>query len=224
MAIGLTGNCPPGMLCGVAIGHTCPNNLQCPTGPGGGSGDCGSQGAAGSNQCSPNGDCGPGCQYGANSGLPGQGGTPGPSNTTCEDACVAGDTRVALFDGGCKCAAEIEVGDRLLGFRGSEETVSKTYRGYEDTLELITEAGILVCSRLHVLLDPEEKEIPAGQLRLGDHILTAVGQPAEVRSIRSLGVTRVFGWTTQPSHIYQAGSFLNHNERKYEPEFYVTAQ
>ena len=190
-----------------------------------GASGCNSQGGAGSNQCNSDGGggCAPGCQYGAASGLPDSGGGPGPSGPVCGTTCLAPETPVQLANGEVKAASEISVGDNVLGLGGAEELVTRTFSSPQETLEILTSAGKLTCSTSHILLRPGQEQVRAAHLRLGEEILTSEGKPAEVRSIRPLGESMVYGWTCRPSHIFQAGSFIHHNKQN-APEDTVTSQ
>jgi len=184
----------------------------------GGAGSCGTQGGAGSSCQS---GCGSGCAEGANSGLSnpsgcGAGSGPGPC------ACIAGDSRVPLCEGGCKPACEVQAGDRLIDDQGNEETVGRIFGGIEAVVEIVIAAGSLVCSLGHNLLSQDREIVKAGAVVVGDLVLAADGQPTEVLAVLPKGPQRVYGWSTSPSHIYQAGPLLHHN--KTHPQEYITAQ
>lgn len=148
-------------------------------------------------------------------GAPGTG-TTGCSASTCSTCCLTADERVMMFGGGCKAAAEVSVGDRLLtiDWAGNEscDTVTVVMSMDQPVLRIVHERGNLCCSTSHRLVLMDRRDVPATDLEPGDLLVGDDGKAVAILEVLQLGAAPVYGWTCEPSHTYIASGILNHNK------------
>ncbi len=165
--------------------------------------------------------CGSG-SYSCSCSPGGEGALPSPSNpnlsaqTYCWGSCLVGDERVAVADGSCKTAAEIQKGDILLTLLGDgsigTETVVATFGSVEKIFRVLHEHGELRCSGAHRLIMYDGIDEAVSGLKGGDALTTADGEPTKIYAILEEGTAPVFGWTCAPTHTFVASGLLHHNK------------
>ena len=155
---------------------------------------------------SPCGDGGP-CLLGGGTGIPGAPDAPYTTYGSC--GCLDGDTPVELFEGGVKKASEIANGDVLVALVGAErkpQVVTNRMTAVEPCVRISHSGGDLVCSASHSLMSDEDLPVTAlGICRDEQMLVSALGEPLEIKSIAHAGVRTVFGWSTVPDSLFIAG-------------------
>jgi hypothetical protein len=124
-----------------------------------------------------------------------------------------------LFDGGCKPAEEIEVGDELLTLslagEHAPEVVVRTFSLVQPLLRFVHQRGEFFCSTTHRLLLEDRSDVPADTLKPGDHLVAADGTASQIELIAPAGQAQVYGWTCEPTHTFIASGILHHNKQQW---------
>lgn len=143
-----------------------------------------------------------------------------PSGTACTGCqtcgCLAGSERVMLYDGGCKFANEVAVGDRLLTISTATEkmcdTVVDVFSMVQPTVEILHASGRFTCSTSHRMVLADGSDAAVSQLRAGDLLVGDDGAGVEILAIVPTGEGMVYGWTCEPSHTFVACGLVHHNK------------
>lgn len=151
------------------------------------------------------------CARGSTGATPAPG-APVETSLNCT-GCLDGSEPVLLAGGGCKPAAEVEVGDLLLSGDGGTDTVVALIRREEPRLRFVHAKGEFVCSRSHKLLTSEGEVLPASEfLDQERSLLGYEGEPVKILSLFELAEGPVFGWTCEPSHTFRCAGVQHHNK------------
>lgn len=133
--------------------------------------------------------------------------------------CFTADTRVQTTAGPMRIA-DIHIGDTLLAYnertgQTGPHRVRMLYERATDTLLLITTStGEVIQTTPNHPFYSAARWTPAGQLKTGDKLADANGQPIEIRRIsRQIGSFRVYNLEVTQAHTYYAGrsNILVHN-------------
>lgn len=163
------------------------------------------------------------CCNGVSSMIPTPG--PGAANSSCaascrtsRPGCLAAGSRFDLWDGGCKLAEEIEVGDELVGFgpngRRRIQTVTHAMaQPYIRCLEIVYDGGAFQCSESHLLVTHDGR--PLSVLQLSPNIGKLVredGSTTTVLAVRDAGLNTIFKIGCQPDHNFVVAGIRHHND------------
>jgi hypothetical protein len=142
--------------------------------------------------------------------------------------CFLAGTAILMEEGGVKNIEEIVEGDRILTLEDPRTrhmtvgTVTKTYRH-------VVSEYLVINNTLRVtpehLVYANLRFTPAGNLRVGDWMLTSGGETVFVTSIETKReIVPVYNFRADPQHTYFADGYLVHNEKGSGPrEFFTDA-
>ncbi|MEA4846787.1 MAG: Hint domain-containing protein [Clostridiaceae bacterium] len=112
--------------------------------------------------------------------------------------CLACDTIITLDYGEQKRADDIRIGDRVCT-RNGRATVGDIIQGTEgDILKITTEQGSISLTATHPLLTPKGR-ITAGEVKVGDTLLTDSGSAVVASAVVETYNQRVFSFMLEDS-------------------------
>ncbi len=102
--------------------------------------------------------------------------------------CHAKEARIQMADGSGRRADEIQIGDRIMGYKGKLLTVNNIYYGHEEDIVCVqTDGGRRIrVSKGHPLLKEDGAGTDAARLLPGDRILSGEGVPVTVTSVETV--------------------------------------
>ncbi|OGL78177.1 hypothetical protein A3J43_01850 [Candidatus Uhrbacteria bacterium RIFCSPHIGHO2_12_FULL_54_23] len=131
--------------------------------------------------------------------------------------CFLAGTQILLEDGSTKPIEEIAVGDRVRTLADPRHRTTESGTVAELYRHVISEY-LVINGRLRVtpehLVYATMHFLPAGDLRVGDWMLTRSGEKEFITSIETKrAVVPVYNFRVEPQHTYFADGFYVHNEK-----------
>jgi len=115
--------------------------------------------------------------------------------------------------------ASLVVGDRILGLSEAgevkEQEITQVVRSEARCIEIFLEAGSVVCSLSHHVVDFCGNIVLAAVLEEGDLLKLESMQAGVVQRVVGCEMREVVGLTCSPDHTYFAGGILHHNHKRF---------
>lgn len=172
----------------------------------------------GTTDCGGNGGCtggGGACRTGGGNGLPNAKCiTPTmPSGGNC---CLAAGQKILLANGELKDSSEIVRGDEITGVQCCKNKASQlvtAIKSFEaECLRIVHERGQTICTRTHLLLNPNLDAVMASELNVGDLLLSSEFDEIKILKIEVDEVRDVFAFTCEPDHTFICDGIFHHNK------------
>lgn len=130
--------------------------------------------------------------------------------------CLAGDTEIEMWDGTKRRAADLKIGDCLVGLdkEGAlcEQIVVGLVTGTEECVEITHQAGAFKCSLSHEVVLGEGKTLAAAAVSQGCQLRCPDGSTSSVLEVTQIGLRKVVGLHCVPDENYVSDGIVHHNK------------